>query len=180
MKTFLRSLAIRVLCPAHYVLSLALFVLSTILFVAKPLRKDREMPFALVLTWRPWFAKRWRYSTTLGFTIFMHPRHLEEQGDDGRTLKHERVHVRQYVDDGILALLLSLPTFFVSWKLALVLLACAPLFRVSGFLGALLRGGHVYRDAEHERGAYGQTDIITPDDVGQSWLDGHLEAPREW
>lgn len=179
MKT-LQSLAIRILCPAHFVASIVLFLLATIFFIAKPLRKDREMPFVFVLVWRDRVAKRWRYSTTLAFVMFMHPRHLEEQGDNGRTMKHERIHVRQYVDDGILALLLAVPLFFVSWKAAVIVLASAPLYRVSGFLGALLRGGHVYRDSEHERSAFAQTDIISPDDVGESWLDGHLRAPREW
>ena len=32
---------------------------------------------------------------------------------------------------------------------------CSPLYSAACWIGAVLRGGHIYRDAEHERSAYG-------------------------
>jgi len=135
---------------------------------------DAELPLVLTVPWRAWWAKRWGYSTTISFGMGIHP-------DSGaRTRKHERVHVRQVIDRSLLATVLALATVWVDPWLALGLWVSAPLYQLPNFLGVLIRGdGHIYRDAEHERSAFAQTDEKNLG-AGVSWLDDHVSKPREW
>lgn len=152
--------------------------LSLITFIAKKPRLDPEMPFVLVVTWRDWFARFWKYSTTISFFIGMHPN--ADPRDDGRTRKHERVHVRQIIDRALLADVLALFAVFVDPWLGLAVWFTGPIYQLPNFLGVLLRGdGHIYRDAEHERSAYAQTDTRRLEQ-NESWLDDHLSRDRDW
>jgi hypothetical protein len=115
-------------------------------------------------TWRGWWARIWRFSTTIGFAVVLHPNH------GARVRRHEFVHVRQFRDQALLGLMLGGAAFW--WGdpcLALALWIGSPLFMVPNFFGAVIGGGDIYRDAEHERSAYGQTDEL--DGPGSSWLE---------
>jgi hypothetical protein len=117
----------------------------------------------LACTWRPWLiAKGWRWSMTLAAGMCLHPAY------EGRVLEHERVHVRQAEDSALgalpFAIIASIAGGSAWWML---LWPSLMLLQVGAFLGAVLRGGDVYRDAEHERSAYAQTDRRAD---GSSWL----------
>ena len=71
----------------------------------------------LQLTWRDWIANRWRYSTTLGACMWMHPQH------GGTTEYHEFIHVQQYEDECMKAAWVLGIVAFWEWKLALILYA---------------------------------------------------------
>ena len=129
--------------------------------------------------WRPWVTKFNKYSVTVSRGIIYHPAH----GDD--TKAHEMVHVRQGEDAVFLGLLLGavvaillaadadpLASFFGFWIAGVA-------FKAPNWLTALLRGGHAYRDCEHERSAYAQTDKHHVRD-GKSWLEVHTSRPRDW
>jgi len=134
---------------------------------------DAELPFVLTVPWRDWFAKVWKYSTTISFGMGIHPR------SGVRTQKHERVHVRQVIDRSLLAGVLALIALPVDPWLSLGLWVSAPVWQLPNFLGVLVRGdGHIYRDAQHERSAYAQTD--EKDRGATSWLDDHTSRPRGW
>jgi hypothetical protein len=137
--------------------------------------KAPKLEEQLILTaeWRPWVRKIWRYSTTLGRGIVYQPHHRTRP----RIPAHERVHVRQGADDSVRALVIGAiltaatlePVFMLLWP-------TGQLWRATNFLTAWLRGFDLYRGAEHERSAYGQTDL-GPD--GSSWLERQLEAERQ-
>lgn len=171
--TWWRSLLVVLLCLPSLVMGWLIGLISLLGFAKSP-KPDAEFPFVLTVVWRPWFAERWKYSTTIGFFIGKHPSTLLQKNE--RTLKHERVHIRQLIDRGILADMLALCALFVNFELAFAFWLTAPFWQIPNFLGALLRGGHIYRDAEHERSAYGQTDLGTHGE--DSWLDDHLSKPR--
>ena len=146
-------------------------------FAARELRFEDNA--VLAATWRPWVTKFWKYSTTLSRGMVFQP------GASDRMLAHEQVHVRQVEDRLVLALLISIiwavadGNGLESWALHLAVWSSGILWQVPNFLMALLRGGHVYRDAEHERSAYAQTDLIGRGE-DRSWLDEHLSKPRSW
>jgi hypothetical protein len=157
----------------RYVLTWPLFLgwLYPLLMLVCFAAKDPRLPGEGVLaaTWRPWVTKFWKYSTTLARGMVLQPNASD------RILAHEFVHVRQAEDLVLLGLVLGLVAVWVDPWLGLGLWVAAPLFQLPAFMGALLRGGHVYRDAEHERSAYAQND-----GEEQSWLERHLSRPREW
>lgn len=145
-------------------------VVAVAMFFARDLRLLDDA--VLGCTWRPWFAKRYRYSTTLAAGICLHP-----QGG-AQTMAHELVHVRQFEDLAIGALPFALLVALVAWHPAWLLLWPGLLFlQIGAFVGAVLRGGHMYRDAEHERSAYAQTD---PRPDGSTWLSEHESRPQSW
>ena len=137
--------------------------------------------------WRPWVTKVWKYGTTLGCGVIHHPDGVigdETAEADTPHEKHEDVHVRQWQDACVLSLVLAIVNagmvagnvgagwvFLWNWTLGVAYMA-------PNFLTAVLRGGHIYRDTEHERSAYSQTDPRMPN--GESWLDEHLKQPRTW
>ena len=155
-------------------------LLFTAGFAAHSLSFDKEN-LVLSAVWRPWVVKFWRYSTTISRGIIYHPNSVL----NARVKEHEMVHVRQVEDGVLLAVVLGIAAA------ALVAARANPLFTFLGFwvagvafqlpnfLGAVLRGGHVYRDAEHERSAYAQTDTHHTAD-SKSWLQDHLSRPRRW
>lgn len=117
----------------------------------------------------------WKYSTTLAAGMVLQP------GASERTMKHEGVHVRQCRGLVLLGLVLgivvALDTGDWWWLPKLWLPGGLALYKLPNFLVPLLEGGHVYRDSEHERSAYAQTDTR---EGGSSWLDEHLKRPQSW
>lgn len=155
-------------------------LLFTAAFAAHSWSFDKEN-LVLSAVWRPWVAKFWKYSTTVSRGIIYHP----VSAANARIREHEMVHVRQVEDRVLLALVLGIVaaslvaaqaspffTFLGFWVAGVA-------FQLPNFLGAVLRGGHVYRDSEHERSAYAQTDIHHTSN-GKSWLQDHLSRPRDW
>jgi hypothetical protein len=160
-----------VLCWPRF-LGWAFPLLAVTCFFARDLRLLEDA--VLVATWRPWFAARWKYFTALAAGWCIHPKHAEPE------IAHERVHVRQMEDLALAGLVLAIVVSLAAWSpWGLLLWPGALVLKACNFLGAVLRGGHVYRDAEHERSAYAQTDL-RPD--GTSWLKEHesASAPRTW
>lgn len=124
------------------------------------LRVGQHGAYAIDATWRPWVARWWRYSTTIGLSVIYHPSHVDIE----EVRRHEAVHVRQHQDHACLGALLGLCVVWWSWEAALLLWGASPLFSAPNFLTATLRGGDPYRDAEHERSAYGQ--VASGEDLG--------------
>jgi hypothetical protein len=144
--------------------------------------------------WRPWFAKVYKYSTTLGRGIVFYPG-VRDATDalDERVERHERVHVWQMEDISFRFLLLGVlvTAWTGDWGLGLLIWLTAPIWMITNFGMALLRFSHnakwpeegkwykklfgfmrhlfidiAYRDSEHERSAYAQT-ALWPG--GDSW-----------
>jgi len=172
-------------------------LLMFVLITARDLRMSDGI---LMATWRDWVieAKRfpaiihwpfgiktvindkehrswWKYSTTLAAGMVLQP------DPDPVTIQHEGIHVRQCRVLVLLGLVLGLIVSGVEgnwwWLLGLWLPGGLALYKLPGFLVPILEGGHVYRDAEHERSAYAQTD---PQAGGKSWLDYHRSRKQGW
>ena len=146
-------------------------LLMKLIGAAEKLRWEKTL--VLTAQWRPWAAKRWKYSTTLGRGIVYHGEWRSLPGlVYSRIQSHEHVHVRQIEDLMMLSFLVGLAVALYTgqWGLGAALWWSGGLWQVPDFITALLRGGNAYRDSEHERAAYGQTDL-GPD--GKSWLDTH-------
>ena len=174
----MRYVLIPLSLPA-FLLGYLYVLLFTAVYAAHQWEFDRES-WTLTATWRPWITKFWKYSTTLSYGIIFQP------GTNSQIKEHEAVHVRQVQDRNTLAFVLALAGFITGlatssaplcW-FAFSIWLCGPIFQVPNFLTAVLRGGHVYRDAEHERSAYAQTDTHHVKD--KSWLDTHLSKDRTW
>lgn len=123
---------------------------------------------------RPWAAKIWRYSTTLGRGIIYQPDCRAPRGvPTTRIQRHERVHVRQTEDLMMLSFVVGLVVALCTgaWWLWPVLWWSGGMWQLPNFITAMLRGGNAYRDSEHERAAYGETDLH--DESGRSWADDH-------
>jgi len=131
-------------------------LLSLTFGIAKSPRVKRGV---MQLTWRDWIANRWRYSTTLGACMWIHPQH------GGTTEFHEFLHVQQYEDEAMKAAWVLGIVAFWEWKLALILYAFSgPLWLITNFIGGLARYGNAYYGSSHERAAYCQTAIETARD----------------
>lgn len=111
----------------------------------------------LMTVWRKDFS----YSTTLGRGIVF-SKNLDERKAE-RIAAHERVHIRQFEDYCLYGLLLSVAVavFGGGW-LSLLLWPFGMILLAMNFVSALLRFGTrgLYRDSEHERSAYAQTDYL--------------------
>jgi len=167
--------------PSAVLYGWTVVALALALFFA---HKPKFAPYGvLTAVWRPWWAKIWKYSTTFGKGIIYHPRIADDTPDviNNRVEKHEMVHVRQAEDRILLALLIGVTVTIVTgnWILGLALWVSGTAWQLPNFLTAVLRGGHIYRDTEHERSAYSQCTERGRKD-GQSWLDDHLSRPRDW
>lgn len=133
--------------------------------------KSLHMRKRLVLAgvWKEWAAEIWKFSTTLGHGMVFQERALLNT----RIPRHEDIHVRQHDDDMMRSFLAACLIFAVHgvdfWWVALIIWWSGGLWVAPNFLTAWLRGGRPYRDSEHERAAYGQTDIMPR--VHRSWED---------
>lgn len=162
------------------------------LFQFADLKKMRfEGAGVLTSEWKPWFAKLYPFSTTLGRAIIFSPGVRE----NARVRRHEQIHMDQVEDLMLLSFLVGLVVGLCTgnWLLAFLLWFSGGAWQLPNFLMALLRYGHLvtwpkegfffgrlkkflsnlfmgvaYRDSEHERSAYAQTDT-GPD--GLSWDD---------
>lgn len=164
--------------PWGVIIGWGVILLALALFFA---HKPRFAPYGtLTAVWRPWWAKIWKYSTTFGRAIIYHPRVADGTPGiiDHRVEKHEMIHVRQVEDMMLLSFIVGLVVGLVTgnWPLGVALWASGGIWQAPNFLTAMLRGGHVYRDSEHERSAYAQCD----ETWSPSWLDRHLSTPRRW
>lgn len=150
----MRIVALIIAIPT-FVIGYAYVGLACLLGLAhKPRIRGRAMPVAI---WRPWWAKIWRYSTTVGRGMCLHPRH------DGfaRIWDHECVHVRQHED--LAAMGAGALVWFGlhgDWWLGVQAWHLSQAGSLFGLLMAGLRQGwaNAYRESEHERAAYEQTD----------------------
>lgn len=135
------------------------------IFFAKSLRFEEDA--VLAATWRPWVEKRWKYHQTAA-------RGMVFRSDASpRGVQHEYVHVRQQEDRILLALVLALVvSIFTLNPWWMFLWPSGVLWQAPNFVMAVLRGGHIYRDAEHERSAYAQSDLKGRAQR-QSWLTDH-------
>lgn len=134
-------------------------------------RRYRWAP-GLILTacWRAWVPTR--FSVTLGRAVVYTPEAYDDTAAaDNRVERHEAVHVRQAEDENAKALLVAIAVYAVSrsWPLALAVWCSGGLWLFVHNLTAVVRYGisNGYRDAEHERSAYAQTDL--PRALGKSW-----------
>lgn len=151
-----RAIPLAILSAPSLVFGMLCLALFGVLGMVTCLRVGKSGAWSIDATWRPWVAMRWRYSTTLGLSVIYHPLHLATPARAEELQRHESVHVRQHQDHGVLGAMLAIPLLFVSPTAALIVWLCSPLYSAACWIGAVLRGGHVYRDAEHERSAYGQ------------------------
>lgn len=151
-----RRIPLAILSAPSLVFGLLALALFGLLGMVSCLRVGQSGAWAIDATWRPWVAKRWRYSTTLGLSVIYHPDHLADAGRMVELHRHESVHVRQHEDHGLLGALLALLAAPWGWEAALAVWLASPAYSAPCWLGAWLRGGDPYRDAEHERSAYGQ------------------------
>ncbi len=156
----------------------------------------------LEATWRDWVAKTprrwlavirwplgrihnvdgvehrtlWRYSTALAAG------HIFQPNPSLRTRKHERVHYRQALGLVLLGLALGLIVSGVEdnwwWLFGLWVPPGLAAYKLPNYLVPLLEGNNIYRDAEHERSAYAQTDLDLTSVDGKSWLDRHTTKER--
>ena len=150
------------------VLAWALGALSMVLWMAH--RPRFEGTLILTLEIRPWVTRWWKYSTTVGRVIWFQPGHRDRTGHlDDRLERHERIHVRQIEDLMLLSFAVGLVVALSGspW-LGLALWCSGGIWQLPNFVAAMLRFSwrHAYRDSEHERSAYAQTDMW-PD--GESW-----------
>lgn len=163
----MRWLLLPVSLPTALASWLALILLMLLGFAHRP----RWAPgLLLTAAWRPWVNTR--FSVTLGRAVVYTPLAYDDTAAaDNRTERHEAVHVRQAEDENLKALLLaSLVWAFTNhWLLALGIWCSGGLWLFVHNLTAILRYGisGAYRDAEHERSAYAQTDL--PRALGKSW-----------
>jgi hypothetical protein len=145
-------------------------LLMTAIFACKTLRF--EPTGVLTAVWRPWAAKVWKYSTTLGTGIIYQPEVRAYQGKPWTpTQEHEHVHVRQVQDQMLLALVVGTAVLLTvgfttgRWDVGAITGAIlwwsGGLWQVTNFITAGLRHGWnlrgVYRGSEHELSAYAQT-----------------------
>jgi hypothetical protein len=116
-------------------------------------------------------ARIWRYSTTLGRVILVHPDVYEAQlvAD---VLAHEHVHVRQHEDNMLVACLLgiALAPFLQPFWLAFVVWWSGGLWPLLSYVTAGIRYGKrwMYMGAEIERSAYAQNEYLPPTHRGVS------------
>ena len=166
--------------------------LSLILFVAKKPRFEGAA--ILTLEFREWFARGrdgkglWRYSTTLGRTIWWQPGSRDAKVElDERIERHERIHVRQIEDLMMLSFMVGAGAAIPMWvagntaggfALWFCIWFSGGLWQLPNFLTAMMRFGpkNGYRDSEHERSAYSRTDLIEQAHVGKSWCTIRQEA----
>jgi len=153
-------------------------------------------PGVLASEWKPWLAKVYPYSLTLGRVIIFHP----ESAHDSQVVAHEGVHVSQVEDMMLLSLLLGLLTIVVTGDVlfGFALWASGGMWQIPNYFMAVLRHGHTlswpasgsgfqrlksflsrlfleiaYADSEHERSAYAQTDL---DSDAKSWSSRRDES----
>jgi len=164
--------------PAVIISWLAFAILCAITAVKNP---TLEPGFILSGHWAPWAARLWKYSIGVGrVTIYQH---FSISGVPNRTKRvraHENVHIRQGEDDMLKAFLVGLVAGLCAWNFWVFagIWISGFIWLMVSYLASMLRygwgGGYrrIYRQAEHERAAYAQTDL---DSRGHTWLEDYKE-----
>lgn len=160
-----------------------LFVGFTLLFRLSE-RFAYEPGLVPTVQWRPWVDRRYQYSLTIGRAICYKPAVRDDpKFIDTRMERHERKHIWQAEDLCFMAFLLALPVTIVTgdWILGLIIWSNAIVWLAVNFITAGLRERDftiegMYRNAEHERSSYAQTDLIWY--LGRSWEELRLEVRR--
>lgn len=166
---FGRSLLFLAALPWTLTVGWGWVLLARVLGIATDLRW--EGLGVLTAVWRPWVTKLWTFSTTLGRGIIYVPTRRAQPGWPWTRIQHhEHVHVRQVEDLMLLSLCVGTCVALASgsWLAGLAIWWSGGAWQLPNFVAALLRGGSPYRDAEHERSAYAQTDDLAG---GGMWLD---------
>ena len=142
----------------NYLFGYLYATLALLLFFAHKPSIEHGVP---VVQWRAWFAKRWKYSTTIGRGVGMHPEHAGHPEISGYVWDHEMVHIRQTEDlcahglaAGIVAAVLGAPLAgLIIWLWSPTVPMLLNLFL------SMMRHGvkKAYRESEHERAAYAHT-----------------------
>lgn len=159
--------------PAVIIGWLWLLVLC-ILFVAEWSSLRFQGAGVLTARTRKRAAKFWGYSTTVGHAILYHPLAYDDTpAVDNRTERHEFVHIKQWEDALAASFLGGAVVATVGWALldmnagqgiaSWALIWCLGVAAMlPNFFTAVMRYGWkgIYRDTEHERSAYAQTDLI--------------------
>lgn len=150
------------------------------LWAAHRLRLDADGVLSAV--WRPWAARRWRYSTTLSRgVVYQASARNDNREHPGSTERHEHVHVRQATDRCLLALVIAAIVGSVTgaWWLALGLWLSGGLWQLPNMLAGAMRYGFnmegFYYGTEHERSARAQTSCWCN---GTSWLTEDLQQQK--
>ena len=167
------------------------YVLFFSIFAARGLRIESDG--TLTAEWRDWVTRTrkrrsgpprpiWVYSTTLGHGVIFQRRCRPEAGRAAsETWGHEFVHVRQTEDLMAISFLVGVVVAAVTgnWILSLALWTAGGAFQAVWFVTAGLRYGWtldgVYKQSEHERSAYAQTDRWM---TGRSWLQVENEVKK--
>jgi hypothetical protein len=134
--------------------------------------------------WRPWVDKRYRFSLTIGRGISYKPARRDDPTEINTQLeRHERKHIWQQEDNCFQSFLLGLPIAIITgdWILGLIIWSSAVVWLSVNFVTAGIRFHDfsidgMYRNAEHERSAYAQTDL--PRSLGKSWEQLREESER--
>ena len=119
----------------------------------------------LVCEWRPWFARRWPFVTTIAYAMG-----AREGGPSDQTWRHEVVHVRQAEDLVVLSAVVgAIVAIWNPWLGLGLWLSGGPLWQLPNFLTALPRyrsAGRalnmqaweiMYYGSSHELHAYAET-----------------------
>lgn len=170
--TLTKKILLVVLTLPMYAWGYFLAMLGMIIMFSMPTGIDKQT-FAVTSRWRPWVAKRWKWNNALFGAMW-----FQEDASD-RSKEHERTHIAQFQDATLLGLVLAIIWSFArldGWNL--MLWAVSPWFLVTTYIGAVLRGRHVYRGAEIERAAYSLTNTIEEKHVGKSWSQVFEEENR--
>jgi hypothetical protein len=105
------------------------------------------------------------FSTTIGRAMAMSRREYDDtKAFDGPIERHEVVHIKQYEDDVLTALLVGLVAGAAdnNWGLGFGIYVSGVAWMLPNYVTAVMRYGWkgAYRDTEHERSAYAQTDMV--------------------
>lgn len=161
----------------------ALGMLTVLCGIARDPRWDEN--YVLSVVFRPWVQTFWKYSTALPRMVFYQDRD-ETAAADTRVERHEHIHVFQMENNMMVSMLIG-KAFMFNGDLLLggAIWVSGALWILMGYLTAGMRYGFKskivggrevggwYRDAEHERSAYAQTDL--PFKLGQSWAELRYE-----
>ena len=139
-------------------------------------RFEFEAGLVPTVEWRDWFDKKCKYSVTIGRGISYKPAVRDDDPEiiDTRLERHERKHIWQQEDCCFMSALIGLCVFIFTgnWVAGLLIWASAVAWLSANFITAGIRFADfsiegMYRNAEHERSAYAQTDL--PRKLGKSW-----------
>lgn len=162
--------------PAVILSWLAFVVLCAGYVVHKP---TFEPGFILSGQWRPWFGKIWRYSVGFGrVTIYKHYAISGSVKTVHKIRSHEHVHIRQTEDDMMKAFLVGAITGLWVWNIwvFLAIWSSGIVWLMVCYLTSMFRHGfkynRIYRQAEHERAAYIETEL---DEDGRTRLEEYDE-----